>query len=273
MKQSQLVLIARLLFGAWMLANGANHFFLSLWTEPGGHEPLAVQLMASFVHSRLINVAMAIELVTGVLILIGVFVPLALCLVMPVSTCALFWASVLDHNALETVLALAAFALNGFLMLAYLDYYRGVLQRHAPTLGESAGSATIYDVLFVKPQGRTTRSQFVPALLALLASAVFYYILVKGRSGQWSMLVLLYPGIILHARRLHDMGHTAWLLLVPGVLMVLAFAIWLGLISFGTQLDTVLPLIALGVSALYAIWGCVGRGQSAANGYGAATVG
>jgi hypothetical protein len=133
----QLVLVGRLIFGAWMVANGANHFFFSLWPEPTGHEPLAAQLMAAFVHSRLFDVAMAIELVTGALILGGVFVPVALCVVMPVSTCALYWSAILDHQPLGAFLALAAFALNGVLMLAYIDYYKGVLQRHALSLGEA----------------------------------------------------------------------------------------------------------------------------------------
>lgn len=133
----QLVLAGRLIFGAWMLANGANHFFLSLWPEPMGHEPLAVQLMAALVHSRLFDVAMAIELVAGALILTGFFVPVALCVVMPISTCALYWSLILEHQPLGAVLALAAFALNGLLMLAYIDYYKGTLQRHALSFGEA----------------------------------------------------------------------------------------------------------------------------------------
>jgi uncharacterized membrane protein YphA (DoxX/SURF4 family) len=132
-----LTLVARLVFGAWMLANGINHFFYSFWPEPVGHEPLAAQLMAALVHSRLFDVAMTIQLVTGALILTGFFVPLALCVVMPISTCALFWSLILDHQPVGAVLALVAFALNGLLMLAYLDYYKGALQRHALMLGEA----------------------------------------------------------------------------------------------------------------------------------------
>ena len=132
-----LVLALRLIFGAWMVANGANHFFVSLYPEPTGHEPLAVQLMAALVHSGLLDVAMIIQLVTGALILTGFFVPVALCVVMPISTCALFWSAVLEHQPLGAALALAAFALNGLLMLAYVDYYKGVLQRHALMLGEA----------------------------------------------------------------------------------------------------------------------------------------
>ncbi len=134
---NQLVLIGRVIFGAWMLANGANHFFGPFYPEPVGHEPLAIQLMAALVHSRLFDVAMAIQLVTGALILTGFLVPVALCVVMPISTCALYWSAVLDQQPLGAGLALAAFALNGLLMLAYLDYYKGVLQRRALTLGEA----------------------------------------------------------------------------------------------------------------------------------------
>jgi hypothetical protein len=131
------VLAGRLIFGAWMLANGANLFFLSFWPEPTGHEPLAVQLMDALVHSHLFDVAMTIQLVTGALILTGFFVPAALCVVMPISTCALFWSAILDHQPLGAVLALVAFALNGLLMLAYIDYYKGALQRHALMLGDA----------------------------------------------------------------------------------------------------------------------------------------
>ncbi len=92
--------------------------------------------MNGVVDSHLIDVVMGIELVTGALILIGVFVPAALCVVMPLSVCAGFWA-LLDHQPLNLLLGLAAIALNGLLMLAYLDYYRGVLQRHALAIGEA----------------------------------------------------------------------------------------------------------------------------------------
>ena len=260
----QLVIVSRLVFGAWMLANGANHFFFSLWPIPTGHEPLAVQLMSAFVHSRLFDVAMAIELVTGALILTGFFVPVALCVVMPISTCALYWSVVLDHQPFGAVLALAAFALNGLLMLAYVDYYRQVLQRHALTLGEVSGGRAAFDSLFVNLNGRTARGQFVAALITLLAVVVFYAFLVTGRTAQWCLLVLMFPALILHARRLHDMGHSAWLLLIPGLLMVAAFAIWLHIVSLGAQFEAAVPLTALAVSAGFALWGCIGSGQAEA---------
>jgi uncharacterized membrane protein YhaH (DUF805 family) len=82
-------------------------------------------------------------------------------------------------------------------------------------------------------------------------------------------LVLLYPGTILLARRFHDMGRSAWLLIVPLVLMVVAFGIWLKLFSLGAQLDAAEPITALVISAVFVLWGCIGGGQAAANRFGA----
>lgn len=135
-----LVLAGRIVFGLWMLLNGANYLFLSLWPAPVGQEPLAVQLMTALVNSRLIDVAMAMQLIGGALILAGILVPLALYALMPISTCALFWAAILDHQPLGALLALAAFALNGLLMLAYLAYYRDTLQRRPLAFGEKEGA-------------------------------------------------------------------------------------------------------------------------------------
>jgi uncharacterized membrane protein YhaH (DUF805 family) len=265
----QLIVLGRLIFGAWMLASGANHFLVSLWPQPVGHEPLAIQLMASLLHSGLLGVAMTIQLVTGALILTGLFVPAALCVVMPISTCALYWSVILDHQPLGMVLALAAFALNGLLMLAYLEYYRGALQRQALTFGESSAGQKSFDFLFVTPNGRTARGQFAAALVTLVAVAAFYAFLVKGATAHWAMLILVFPGVVLHARRLHDMGYSAWPLLIPVVLTVVAFANWLHVVgSFGAPFNTALPLAALAVCAAFALWGCIGNGQAEANRFG-----
>jgi uncharacterized membrane protein YhaH (DUF805 family) len=265
----QLILVGRLMFGAGMLASGVNHFFFSLWPEPTGHEPLAIQLMAALVHSGLLGVATAIQLVTGALILAGVLVPVALCVVMPISTCALYWSVVLDHQPLGAVLALAAFALNGFLMLAYLDNYRGALQPHALTIGEFSAGRRSYDFLFVNPNGRTPPGPFAAALITLLIVVAFYAFLVKGLTAHWCLLMLLFPALVLHARRLHDMGYTAWLLLVPAVLTIAAFGIWFHIVSFGAPLDAVLPIAASVVFVAFALWCCIGSGQAEPNRFGA----
>jgi uncharacterized membrane protein YhaH (DUF805 family)/uncharacterized membrane protein YphA (DoxX/SURF4 family) len=262
----QLALASRLIFGAWMLVNGLNHFFFSFWSTPGGHEPLAVELMGALAHSHLLDVAMLIELVTGALILTGFFVPAALCVVMPVSTCALYW-SILDRQPSSMLFGLAAFALNGFLMLTCLGYYKGALQRTALTLGES-GRSMIWDTLFVRPKGRTARGQFAAALIPLAFVVWCYAGSGPNIYAPWDLLVLVYPAVVLHARRLHDMGRSAWLLLVPTVLTIAAMGIWARRISLGTQLDSAVPVAALVVFIGFALWGCVGKGQTEANSFG-----
>jgi uncharacterized membrane protein YhaH (DUF805 family)/uncharacterized membrane protein YphA (DoxX/SURF4 family) len=263
----QLALAARLIFGAWMLVNGANHFFFSIWPTPSGQEPLSTELMTALVDSRLLDVCMLIELVAGALILLGCFIPAALCVVMAVSTCALFWA-ILDHQPLSLALAVVAFALNGLLMLAYLPYYKGALQRAPLTLGES-DRRTYWNTLFVQPNGRTSRGHFLAALLPL-AMAVLWYAY-KGPAidyAPWGVLVLLYPAVVLHVRRLHDMGRTGWLMLVPAVLTVVAMFIWAHRISLGAQLDVAVPLVTLVVFVGLALWGCIARGQAETNTFG-----
>ena len=120
--------------------------------------------------------------------------------------------------------------------------------------------------LYARPDGRTARGPFVGALLTLLAAAAFYALLVKGRNGEWCLAVLVFPGIVLHARRLHDMGQTAWLLLAPGALLVAA--IWLHMYGHDAALAGPVTVAALAVSAGFALWGLVGKGQAEANRFG-----
>ncbi len=255
--RQQLVLAGRLLFGAWMLLNGANYLFLSLWSAPTGQGPLAMQLMTALVNSRLLDVAMAFQLVAGAMLLAGAFVPLALCALMPITVCALFWALILDQQFLNTALALIAFAFNGFLMLAYLSHYQGVLERHALAIGETAGGQDHYDALFINPKGSTARAVFVPALMTVLAAVFFFGYFVTGRNAEFCMLTLMYPLFVLLARRTRDMGLPAWLVLVPLMVVLASFAIRLGYVSLGGMPGMLLPWVALVIAGLLAGLGCM----------------
>jgi uncharacterized membrane protein YhaH (DUF805 family)/uncharacterized membrane protein YphA (DoxX/SURF4 family) len=261
-----LVLAGRIIFGAWMLISGANYLFLTLWSVPMGHEPLSVELMGAFMHSGLLTVAMLIQLVTGALLLAGIFVPAALCVVMPTSACALYWA-LLEHQPLPLLLALVAFALNGLLMLAYIGYYKGALQRNPLTLGES-GHAMTWDTLFVHLKGRTSREHFIPALIPLALVVGWYAQASPNVYPQWSLLVLLFPAVVLLARRLHDMGHSGWLLVVPAALSVAAMMIWDHRLDWGAQLNFAVPVATLIVFVGFALWGCIGKGTAQANAFG-----
>ena len=120
-----------------------------------------------------------------------------------------------------------------------------------------------FDTLFVDPAGRTPRNQFIGALITLLAAFAFYYFLVPGRNSQWVQLTLLYPAIVLLARRLHDMGRTAWLLVVPAGLIIATA--WLYLYVPGAEAKGMVKLAAVIVSAAVIVWGLIGASQPADN--------
>ena len=118
-----------------------------------------------------------------------------------------------------------------------------------------------YETTFANPVGRTSRGQFIIALVILLATAAFYQFLVKaGRNGEWVLVTLLYPAIVLHARRLQDMGRTAWLLIAPVVLIVAG--VWIHMSGQQAQLQGPVCLAALAVSVVFVLWGLVGKGKA-----------
>lgn len=251
------VLVARVVFGAWMVLHAANILFLSLWAAPAGHGALATQLMTALVNSGLLDVAMTLQLLLGGLILAGVGVPAALCLLMPITTCALFWALFLDQQALTALLTLLAFALNALLMLAYLPYYRGVLERSPPAAGETADGRSHFDALFVAGGGRSSRAEYVPALVTVVAALAFFHYEVTGRTATFCMLMLVYPSTVLLARRLRDLGQPVGLLALPLLLTLASFGVELGYLSLGAGVDAVMSWLALGVAGLFLLWGGV----------------
>jgi uncharacterized membrane protein YhaH (DUF805 family) len=262
---NRLVLIGQLVFGAWMLASGANHFFVNLWPEPAGHEPLGIQLMTGLRDGWMLDVAMVIQLAAGALILTGFFVPVALCVVMPVSVCAAFWSVILERDPAGAALAAACVGLNGLLMLAYIDYYKGMLrERGSLAFGETEKGDAKFVSVFGNPTGRLSQGAFVGGLAVLLLTVAFYVLFAQvGRNRDWVLVALLFPGFVLLARRLHDMGKTAWFLLVPGA-PVVAYA-WLHLFLPRSDLTAPMGWTAAAAVAAFAVWALVGKGQAEGN--------
>lgn len=117
-----------------------------------------------------------------------------------------------------------------------------------------------YEALFANPMGRTPRGLYLGALLTLLAAFAFYWFLVPGRTGKFAMLAMLYPGLVLHARRLHDMGRTGWPVLIPGAL--LAAAAWFHLYAPEAPATYPVTLVAVAAAVLLILWGLLGKGKT-----------
>jgi hypothetical protein len=204
--QANLVLAGRVIFGVFMVLSGANRLFGPFFPVPVGHTPLSVELMTALVDSRLIDVVAGIQLVTGVLILANRFVPLALCVVMPLSVCAAFWGVVLDRTAGGAAVALVSLALNAWLMLAYIEAYKPMLKRRALAAFELPGEGRSYDTLYAIPLGGVALAQFLPALVLLLMVAAFYHFVVTGGTAFYALLTLAYPAAVLLARLVQGIG-------------------------------------------------------------------
>jgi uncharacterized membrane protein YhaH (DUF805 family) len=125
-----------------------------------------------------------------------------------------------------------------------------------------------YQNLFADPRGRTSARPFTTGLLLVLLAAAFYYKVSPGLNGQWVIFTLLFPAFVLFARRLHDMGQTAWLTVPPG-LIVGAAILPQNVANRGT-LQGPLTIVAAVVFVAFAVWCLVGKSQAGANKFGEA---
>ena len=119
-----------------------------------------------------------------------------------------------------------------------------------------------FEDLYVKFDGRTGRNAYIGALVTLLAAYAFYYFLVHaGRNGEWVRTVFLFPLFVLVARRLHDMGKSALVLVAPGA-PILAY-VYLHLLSPGTPYEAPLGWIGLVLGLAVVGWTLVGKSDGA----------
>ena len=251
--RQQLVMIGRIVLGALVTLVAVNYLFVS--EAPTGQQPLADLLMTSLVNSRLLNVALAVQLIAGLLLLSGFIVPLALTAQMIITSNALFWALILNQSPLLSLLTLVAFAINGLLMIAYLPYYRDILKDSPLARGETADSS--YDALFINPHGSTSKAEYITALVTIVIAMAFFGLYMTGRTAEFCMLVMVYPAYVLIVRRFHDMGYSAWLLLAPLLIVLVAFDVQLGYYSMGEAMDGIINWLALAFAGAFMLWGCV----------------
>jgi len=256
-ERKQLVLIGRIVLGAILILFAANILFVS--GAPEGAQPLADQLMTSLVNSRLLYVALALQVVAGAALLAGILVPLALTVQMAITSNALFWALLLNQTPLMAVLTLAVFAINAALMIALLPCYKGVLDANALAVGEAAGKG--YDDYFIDHRGHTAKGEYIPAMISVLVVVAFYGYFVPGGSGIFSMLVLVYPLFILLIRRYRDMGQSPWLVFAPLLLVLLSFDVRLDYFSLGQIGDGLIHWLAVLATAAVVLWGGISDGR------------
>ena len=139
------VWFVRLVFGAWMVPAGLNHFY-SLFPQPMGSKLLSHELIVALLSSHLFAIVKAVELVAGVCVLTGLYTPLALIICMPVSFCVFYWDTPLEGwGSRASLFGEAALLCNVLLCLAYIESYRSMFVfRAKPRLfGATATGAVV----------------------------------------------------------------------------------------------------------------------------------
>ncbi len=114
----------RLVYVAWMIPAGLNHF-IQLYPQPTGSMPLSTAVFLALIDSGMFTLVKAVELLAGVMILLGIRVPLALVMVLPVSFTVWYWDTELQGWwTASAVYGWAVLSCNLFLLYAYRDSYR-----------------------------------------------------------------------------------------------------------------------------------------------------
>jgi hypothetical protein len=140
------VWFVRLVFAAWMIPAGINHFY-SLFPQPMGRQPLSHEVIVALLDSRLFDIVKAVELIAGLAAISGVYLPLALVICMPVSFCVFYWDTPLEGwGSRASWFGEAVLFANSVLCLAYIGNYRAMFTLRAkprtPTIGGAGHSST-----------------------------------------------------------------------------------------------------------------------------------
>lgn len=120
------LLIARLLMGIIFLAAGANGYAVLFGAEPFlPTSPAAIQLLGT---GYLLFLEKSTELVAGIFLLFGIFIPLALVVLAPITINILFFHLFADQGPLLLLAILLTF-LHSCLLWKFRKNYQGLLEK------------------------------------------------------------------------------------------------------------------------------------------------
>ena len=149
------ITLMRLFLGAWMLNSGYSYWaqrygLPPAFPQPFGTLPASNQMLVTMIEVGLFNFVKVCEIVGGLCLIFGVFVPAATLLLLPVSAIVSFNAVFLnlrtDRLLSPTYMGVSCLYMNVVLALAYIRYYLPMLSlRSAPGgLRDLAGLAGIF---------------------------------------------------------------------------------------------------------------------------------
>ena len=125
------VWFVRLVYAAWMIPAGLNHF-IRLYPQPIGNQPLSIAVFTALLDSGLFTLVKATELVAGLAVLLGFRLPLLLLMVLPVSFTVWYWVTELQGWwTRSAIYGWSVLSCNLLLCLAYWPSYRALFANDA----------------------------------------------------------------------------------------------------------------------------------------------
>ena len=146
------VWFVRLVYAAWMIPAGLNHF-VRLYPQPTGNQPLSTEVFVALLDSGLFTLVKAVELLAGVAVLLGFRLPLMLIAVLPVSFTVWYWDTELQGWWTgSAVYGWAVLGCNLVLCLAYRESYRPMFASDArPRLSLAGRPAPLAQPVEARP--------------------------------------------------------------------------------------------------------------------------
>lgn len=124
------VYAAQFFFGGWFLAHGLN-YWIEFFPQPHGSSPISRELIFALIHSGLFDIIKAVEVLTGVLLLLDLFVPLAIVFAVPVGLSIAHLNLVENDDPFSKITALVILALMGLMAIGHLDSFLPMLRMRA----------------------------------------------------------------------------------------------------------------------------------------------
>ena len=119
-------IVARVLLGLMFTVFGLNGFLHFLHMSMPAMSPLAMQYMGAIAHSHMLACAGAVEVITGIMLLAGFFVPLALVLLGPVIANILLFHLTMNPSGILN--GLIAFVLWLIVFYSVLPSFAGIFR-------------------------------------------------------------------------------------------------------------------------------------------------
>lgn len=142
--EKYVVLAARYFFGGHALVSGANHY-LTIVPDVMPREPeIAGRFIGVLLDTHLYDLVKVIEILVGLALISGLFVPLALMMEMPVTVIILYLSLFIAPTPRSIYTGPRELLLNLFLLSAYWGYFKPLICRwrtplrpmwHQPTFG------------------------------------------------------------------------------------------------------------------------------------------